>query len=191
MHILQDEDISLLFKSLVVLPQDKTTSENTDTEPPQTEKTSDSAMKKETKEPQNTTSTTAEKQDTEKNSKAEEPKPAYTKVEPFAILTAPHLKASYEAADSPFLKILNALGIPEAISNLSTDNKLLENANNYKCLWCIGLDIQTEKKALSLNHENLLTSPDVLSLKTNEEKKAMYAPLKEFISSNMELISKK
>jgi hypothetical protein len=66
----------------------------------------------------------------------------------------------------------------------------LEKANQYTCIWCIGLDIKLEKEAKQTAHENLLCSPDLNSLKTTEEKKAMFMPLKDFISLNFDLISK-
>lgn len=184
-HILPDEDISLLFSTLVVLPQDKAKEEPTEPE------TAAATTTEDTKEAESTPAAAETPAIVDTPTLAEEPKPTYEKVEAFAILTAPKLKDSYEAANSPFIKILTALGIPQSISVLTTDSNILDNANNYKCLWCIGLDIQTEKKALGLKHPNLLTSPDVLGLTTNEEKKAMYVPLKAFIATNMELISKK
>lgn len=184
-HILPDEDISLLFSTLVVLPQDKAKEEPTEQE------TTATTAAESTKEVESTPATAETPAIVDTPILAEEPKPTYEKVEAFAILTAPKLKESYEVANSPFIKILTALGIPQSINVLTTESNILDNAENYKCLWCIGLDIQTEKKALGLKHPNLLTSPDVLSLTTNEEKKAMYTPLKAFVATNMELISKK
>lgn len=94
------------------------------------------------------------------------------------------------AADSAFRKILAALNVPNAANHLSADLSILKETDNYTCVWCIGLDIKTEKEILGLDHSNLLVSPDILSLNTTEEKKAMYMPLKAFVSANMDLIVK-
>lgn len=185
MQILLDEDIQLLFHSLVVLPQDKVEKK---AEPVLLTTAQEDAPSKNTVDAEQPTNETT--RDTTTKDIAEEPKATYSKTIPFAILVPQELKQHYLAEGSAFLKIIDALAIPQVTQHLYTDYTILQNADKYTCLWCIALDIKTEKTALSLDHKNLLTSPDILSLKTNEEKKAMYIPLKAFISSNMELISK-
>jgi hypothetical protein len=85
---------------------------------------------------------------------------------------------------------LDALNAQQLAKYLSTDQAILKNLNQYTCFWAIGLDIKIEKEALSMGHQNLLCSPDFNSLKTTEEKKAMFLPLREFLVANLELISK-
>ena len=173
-----DDDISLLFNSLVVLPQDKLTKE-TET-PAETAKS----------QPEHASESPVDSVKIPASIVVQETKAVYHTIQPFVVLTSQNLKDSYMVADSAFQKILTALQIPQAAKHLSTDLSILEKTDNYTCIWCIGLDIQTEKTILGLGHPNLLVSPDILSLNTTEEKKAMYIPLKAFVSTNMELITK-
>jgi len=194
-NLLPEEDISLLFKTLVVLPQDKP-AKNTvsklekENRPNQTPVTSEDSKPTEIAKSDSPTEETKTLEDsTTPENLVEEPKTKYNTKTPFVILLPTNLKEAYLQPESPFIKILAALKISGAQANIATDTSVLQKADNYLCIWCIGLDIQQEKTALGLSHPNLLTSPDILSLKSNEEKKAMYAPLKAFINSNMETIS--
>lgn len=119
---------------------------------------------------------------------ANEPATTYEiETHPFIIVTHTTLKEDYLKAESPFIKIITALNIPQAAKYLSTE--IRTQTNSYDCIWCIGLDIETEKTLIEMKHNNILFSPDILSLQSNEQKKAMYTPLKKFISSNSDLIS--
>jgi len=62
---------------------------------------------------------------------------------------------------------------------------------NYTCIWCVGLDPEIESKILKINHPNILLSPNILDLKTKEEKIAMYGPLKAFVTQNFSLFTSK
>jgi hypothetical protein len=53
----------------------------------------------------------------------------------------------------------------------------------------LGLPHEMEAKILKIKHPNLLLSPNILDLKTKEEKMAMYNPLKEFVSKNIDLFT--
>jgi hypothetical protein len=53
----------------------------------------------------------------------------------------------------------------------------------------VGLSHDMETKILKIKHPNLLLSPNILDLKTKEEKMAMYNPLKEFVTQNINLFS--
>ncbi len=86
---------------------------------------------------------------------------------------------------SSFLKILDALNINSAKKLLDTEITI-NDLINYSCVWCIGLPPEEESKILKIDHPNILLSPDILNLKTKEEKMAMYNPLKEFIAKNKE-----
>ncbi len=185
-------EINLLFKSLVVLPEDRATPAPAINTEVTTEKKVNFLKSEETKVETPTASkpsvieTPAPK---ENSSAAEDPEAVYVQ-HPIVILTTPELKKAYLNPGSNFLKTLDALSIQQLSKHLNTDRSILKNANHYTCIWSIGLDIQTEKKILSAGHENLLCSPDFNSLKTTEEKKAMFLPLREFLGANSELISK-
>jgi hypothetical protein len=183
-------EVSLLFKSLVLLPEDKAitlTSYPTETE---SDPVLDRSTISHSETPALPESETTEKINAEEaTSLAEEPKVSYIHV-PITILTTPELKKAYLENGSNFLKTIDALKVPQLSKHLNTDYTLLEKAKQYNCIWCIGLDLKIEKEARSISHPNLLCSPDLNSLKTTEEKKAMFMPLKEFISLNFDLISK-
>ena len=163
-------DISLLFKSLVILPTDKIETQKFPT----------------TSAPEKPIETKAESSLT---NSASDPDTKYViKKNPFAILIKGDLKEPYLETGSSFFKITSALNIPQASKHLQAfENKI--DIHNYECVWCIGLNLAEEKSIRSMAHDNLIISPDILTLKTSEEKKQMYSPLKNFISSNMELLS--
>lgn len=187
MNLLPDEDISLLFNSLVVLPKDRLSVE---TETTSTTTHLGAAEPKKREQPNDSIQSQEDSDEVLSDIVAQESKAEYNAVQPFVIVTSQNLKDSYMAADSAFRKILAALNVPNAANHLSADLSILKETDNYTCVWCIGLDIKTEKEILGLDHSNLLVSPDILSLNTTEEKKAMYMPLKAFVSANMDLIVK-
>jgi hypothetical protein len=183
-------EISLLFKSLVLLPEDKAVALTSNTAETKAVQVLDKIKTTKSETPVIPTPITTEKVETSKaNNIVEEPKASYIKI-PIIILTTPALKEAYLTAGSNFLKTIDALKAPQLSNHLNTDYTLLEKANQYTCIWCIGLDIKFEKEAKQTAHENLLCSPDLNSLNTTEEKKAMFVPLKDFISLNFDLISK-
>jgi hypothetical protein len=163
-------DVGLLFKSVVILPQDST------------EKTPKILVEKELGEPQSYK---------EKKSINEISEPQKTLSKPYqlcAIFTTKELKKNYTANGSSFQKILEALKISSAKKHLITDINL-DELKEYKCVWCVGLSHDMETKILKIKHPNLLLSPNILDLKTKEEKMAMYNPLKEFVTQNINLFS--
>lgn len=171
---IKELDIPLLYQNLVVLPQDKAmlTPENTKREEEITP----------AKQPEKETLPT----------EASEPKGTYTPKQaiPFIILIPEHLKADYMAETSAFYKILAALNISTASKYVSSNLELLNETDTYSCIWCVGLDLANEKKAMQSGHKNILLSPDIHNLTTKEEKKAMYTPLKQFVQDNLEHINK-
>ena len=162
-------DIDLLFKSIVILPQDS--SKKVDAT-----KAGKKPKKYETQSIEN---------------KVEEPevKPS-NPVKTIAIITNSELKENYLTQGSSFLKILEALEISSAKNKLITDVHL-DDLINYTCIWCVGLDPEIESKILKINHPNILLSPNILDLKTKEEKIAMYGPLKAFVTQNFSLFTSK
>jgi len=157
MDSLDQIDVELLFKSIVVLPQDSSR---------KTAPTDHEAKQKKPKE--------------------YEPEITITKPSKITvILTTPKLKEDYMVDGSSFLKILDALNINSAKKLLDTEITI-NDLINYTCVWCVGLPPEEESKILKIDHPNILLSPDILNLKTKEEKMAMYNPLKEFIAKNKE-----
>ena len=167
MDSLDQTDIELLFESIVVLPQDSSK---------KTAPTDHEIKQKKLKEYEAKITIT----------KVDEPQATTKKPSKITvILTTPKLKEDYMADGSSFLKILNALKISSAKKLLDTEITI-DDLINYSCVWCIGLPPEVESKILKTNHPNILLSPDILNLKTKEEKMAMYNPLKEFIVKNKE-----
>ncbi|MCH1472769.1 MAG: hypothetical protein L7V85_02545 [Bacteroidia bacterium] len=160
-------DVELLFKSIVVLPQDSSK---------KTALTDHEIKQKKPKEYEAKTTIT----------KADEPQTTTKKPSKITvILTTPKLKEDYMVDGSSFLKILDALKINSAKKLLDTEITI-DDLINYTCVWCVGLPPEVESKILKIDHPNILLSPDILNLKTKEEKMAMYNPLKEFIAKNKE-----
>lgn len=162
------DEITLLYKSIVVLPQDK------NVETPITSESTPS-----TPEPALVV------KDESNTSMVEEDKAEYEKIRhPFVIFTKSYLKLQYQEDNSSFKKIISALDIRKASKYINAVPNAYKNVLDFDCVWCIGLDIAIEKELRSSNHSNIHFSPDILSLNNNEEKKAMFLPLKEFITSN-------
>jgi len=180
----QIEDISLLFSSLVILPQDKEV---------MVEEKSEAAQPQASQTPAEEKEPTIEIKTKETLAKdayvLEEPVSVYKKeTHPFAIFLPAALKETYLADQSKFLKILDALAVPQLKRYVQTDISV-EKASSFDCVWCIGLDIKSEKDLRALNHKNILFSPDIEKLISVEEKKDMYAPLKIFVNSNEQQFS--
>ena len=170
MESFDQEDIGLLFKSVVILPQDSSKKEQksgVEKKIDEAESYNDKSSKSEVSEPLKTLSTPNQS---------------------CVILTTLELKENFMSNGSSFQKIIEALGISPAKKYLTTDLSL-EKLKDYKCVWCLGLPHDMEAKILKIKHPNLLLSPSILDLKTKEEKMAMYSPLKEFVSKNITLFS--
>ena len=170
MDSLDHIDIELLFKSVVILPQDSSKKEQkagVEKELNEPRSYNDKSSTSEVSEPQNTLSTPTQS---------------------CAILTTKELIDNFTAEGSSFQKILEALSISPAKKHLTT-NVNLDKLKEYKCVWCLGLPHEMEAKILKIKHPNLLLSPNILDLKTKEEKMAMYTPLKEFVSKNIDLFT--
>ena len=194
---LNDIDIHLLYKSLVVLPQDKY-----DDIPP-VEETS----KVKSAEPDSLSQKLAGKEietqksiskieetNTQENtliSLAQESNGRY-KVEsqPFVLFTSEINKNKFLAEGSNFTKAIGALKIAQLAKHITSDHTVLETLVSYECIWCMGIDLNTEKQILALKHKNILISPDIENLATVEEKKQMFSALKEFANLNMDLFTK-
>ncbi|HCD68455.1 MAG TPA: hypothetical protein DEQ56_08260 [Bacteroidetes bacterium] len=168
---LELSDIALLYKTVVVLPQDKTTKAVIET----------------------TTTVNADVPQLVKAERADhivEPETPKKVEHPFVIVTSSILKDKYLQPDSSFTKIIQALQIPQVAEYVIQEDAFTANQDLYRCIWAIGISPATSEHLHNLGHQNLLISPDVLSLISTEEKTAMYAPLKQFIASNQKEISK-
>ena len=192
-------DIPLLYKSLVVLPQDKQDLTSITKEISIDKSTEQEVLPENTAEQKIETQeniSPVKKQDTQTPavipvSIAQEPKGSYeTKLHPFALFTSETNKSKYIAEGSNFGKAAGALNITQLAKYITTDTAVLETLTSYECIWCMGIDLSTEKKILGLKHKNILISPDIESLTTVEEKKSMFSALKEFANFNMALFSK-
>ncbi len=158
-------DTDLLFKQLVILPNDRvdTKAEETDRIP--------AIVKAET---------------------IEIPSPNKTienKKTPFAIFTPASLAPTLLALDSNFNKIIISQKIPHIGTSIVSNFILDESIHSYECIWTIGLSPKEEQTLLQLKHKNILLSPNVETLVSKEEKLAMFTPLMEFIKTNLKLIS--
>jgi hypothetical protein len=183
-------DVALLFKSLVVLPQDRLEKKAENRAKSNSSPSTDVALPKTP--PQKQTNGEPEAvlpKEQEPSTVAQEIKGEYDKISPFVILTSPQLKEAYLTQDSAFQKIIQALDITQCINYMSTNISILDTPAKYACVWCIGLDKAAEEKAKNAKHPNLIVSPDIMSLSNNEDKKQMYLPLKAFITSNIDTIS--
>ena len=168
---LELSDIALLYKTVVVLPQDKITKTVIET----------------------TTAVIAEVSPAleEESATLIVDPAAPRKVEhPFVIVTNSILKEKYLVPESSFTKIIQALHIPQVAEYIVQEDAFIANQDAYRCIWAIGINPETVEYLHKLGHQNLLISPDVLSLTSTEEKTAMYPPLKQFIASNQKELSK-
>ena len=175
---MNSDDIALLFDKLVILPSDRNDEidvKNTDS------KLGESTP---TAEP---TSTPTPVESPAKTVVSEPVKPIVS--HPFVIVTNTSLKEILSQDSSNFKKIINSLKIGNAAKYLQPINSLDLQAADYDCIWCIGLGPEEEATVKSLKHSNVLFSPNMETLATKEEKLAMFNPLKDFVSSNMGLLS--
>ncbi|MDC0579788.1 hypothetical protein OAP11_03395 [Bacteroidia bacterium] len=164
MDSLDPIDIELLFKTLVVLPQET---------PKKVKELKEESLNVY---PKISSSVVNPK----------EPKSTYNHSIPFVLITSPELKALYVQKESSFIKILEALSVPHIINSMITDPSIIKEVSTYSCVWCIGLSPELEDEIRKTNHPNLLISPDIITLSTKEEKIAMYTPLKKFIANNQD-----
>lgn len=176
---LELSDIALLYKTVVVLPQDKMT--KAVIEAPTTADAETPAL---------TEIETPEITEAETTNVIFEPATQRKTEHPFVIITSAMLKEKYLDPDSSFTKIVQALNIPNVAKYMVHEESFISNQDLYRCIWAIGISPSTSEHLHNLGHQNLLISPDVLSLTNTEEKTAMYAPLKQFIASNQKEISK-
>jgi hypothetical protein len=192
-------DIHLLYKSLVVLPQDKKefipkTEETSIDKPTEQDAVSEKPVEKKI-ESQESISPVEEK-DTPaaavaSESIAEEAKATYRlESNPFLLFTSEANKSKYLVEGSNFAKAIGALKITQLTKYITSDPTVLESLSSYECIWCIGIDLNSEKKILAQKHQNILISPDIESLATVDEKKRMFSALKTFVTPNMDLFSK-
>lgn len=180
---LELSDIALLYKNVVILPQDRVANANAT----RTNSTKEQAITESKK--------TSDDKATESIEASKPLEPALKKpndliIHPFAIITSAALKDQYLEANSSFHKIIQALNIPQVTKHIQLEENVISSNCNYTCIWAIGASTHIEQYLKSLKHENLLISPDLLNLTTNEQKKAMYIPLKNFIDRNVVLLSK-
>jgi len=190
-------DIHLLYKSLVVLPQDKQdeispVEETSKAKSDEPDALTQKLVGKEIETPKRISKIEeTNTQETTPTSIAQEPKGTY-KVEsqPFVLFTSETNKSKYLAEDSNFSKAINALKITQLAKYITSDSSVLKTLSSYDCIWCMGIDLSTEKKILALQHNNILISPDIESLATVNEKKRMFSALKEFIIPNIGLFAK-
>lgn len=190
-------DIHLLYKSLVVLPQDKQeeispVEETSKAKSDEPDALSQKLVEKEIETPESTSQ--IEETNTLETTPiniAQESKGTY-KVEsqPFVLFTSETNKSKYLAEGSNFSKAINALKITQLAKYITSDSSVLKTLSSYDCIWCMGIDLSTEKKILALQHNNILISPDIESLATVDEKKRMFSALKEFIIPNIGLFAK-
>jgi hypothetical protein len=190
---LDDTDIHLLYKSLVVLPQDKhdetpTVEETSKAKSAESDSLSQKLVGKEIETP---VSTSQVEETNTPISIAQEPNGTY-KVEsqPFVLFTSEVNKNKYLAEGSNFTKAIGALKIAQLAKYITSDHAVLDTLVSYECIWCMGIDLNTEKQILALKHKNILISPDIENLATVEEKKRMFSALKEFAILNMGLFTK-
>lgn len=158
-------DTDLLFKQLVILPSDRvdTKAEETEIIP--------AIVKADTIEITNTSETVENKK------------------RPFALFTPASLASTLLALDSNFNKIIISQKIPTIGNSIVSDFNLDESVHSYECIWTIGLSPKEEQTLLQLKHKNILLSPNVETLVSKEEKRAMFTPLMAFIKTNLKLIS--
>lgn len=169
LYLFDETYIGLLFKSLVILPQDSLKKID-----------SPKVVKKSIK---------YKTPFIGRNSEESELKPIIP-IKPLAIIINSEFKENYLDEGSSFLKILEALKISSIKNNLITVVDL-DDLINYACIWCVGLAPEVESKILKINHPNILLSPNILKLNTKEEKISMYGSLKTFVSQNYSLFTSK
>ena len=171
MNLLDTDDISILFKNLVLLPEDKHDLQNNIGKANVRSYESSSELSEKT------------------TALTNESKPVY-KAEPIKILIPKNLHDAYLKDGSAFMKILTSMKLKKLVNHITHEVPDKENLLKNDCVWAIGWDISTEKKIISSDHPNLLVSQEILKLSIKEDKLAMFLPLKEFINKNTETISK-
>ncbi len=120
-----------------------------------------------------------------------EPAPVLVlKNKPFALFTTNELKAELLSQNSNFNKIVAALNISNVSNHLITDIEDINSLSQYKCVWCIGLPPKKQQDVNTLEHSNILHSPNPEILINKEEKTNMYNPLKQFIDTNSGVFSR-
>lgn len=192
-------DIHLLYKSLVILPQDKQDIASL-VEDVSTAKSAEPNVLSEKPAEKKTETRESISPIEEKDalpaaaapvSIAEEAKAIYkTESHTFALFTSEANKSKYLAEGSNFAKAIGALKLTQLTKYITSDPTFIETLSSYECIWCMGIDLNSEKKILAQKHQNILISPDIESLATVDEKKRMFSALKAFVTPNMDLFSK-
>ena len=118
----------------------------------------------------------------------EQPKDKIHEVKPFALLLDVESSSAHLAPNSSLTKILKKHDLLKLLDYTVLTSQTI-NPTHYKCLWCIGLDANTEADIKVTQHKNVLFSPNIESLTTKDEKLQMYAPFQEFVHRNKELFS--
>lgn len=167
---LDSDDISMLFKNIVVLPSYKS-------QPRESEEKSKITQDLESFENQ------------QSQSIAKETKADYN-IDTLVILLPKDLHITYKKGDSAFMRIITSLGLKKIAKYITHEIPKKEIFLQKNCVWAIGWDISTEKKLINFGHVNLLVSPEISKLSSKEEKLAMFLPLKKFVSDNIEHFSK-
>ncbi len=169
------DDISLLYKRLVILPQDRQEAQvqvdkpATEPEPVQAEDPGEQFN-----EPQ----------------KEQKIEPNIVEKHPFIIIASDNIKDELKQANSNFSKTIGALSYPNCSKYIIGENDVPNSIDQYDCIWTIGLSPTKEQELLSQKHSNILFSPNMEALKSKEEKMAMWTSLKKFASLNSGILSK-
>lgn len=99
------------------------------------------------------------------------------------ILTNLKVKAEIEAPNSNFNKIISALKITNT-GIFCIEDTAVSALSQCSHIWCVGLSEAEQMPLLALPPQiRLLQSPNMERLSNNEEKRAMFEPLKQFVSS--------
>lgn len=163
-------DTDLLFKQLVILPENKEKEKvATKLEP--------TKQDKDVKKLETTTTKISE---------------ATTDLRPtikFAVFINEQARLQLLAPTSNFRKILQSKQLENLIKFVQTNFELSSDLLYTECIWTIGLTPQQEQAILDIKHPNILLSPNVETLVSKEEKLAMFEPFSQFVSSNFRLLS--
>ena len=154
MDILESKDVELLFKKLVIVPQD---------------------LETENKEASEAKSATKAKPD--KIAKH----PTLAKG-PNAILVNAEVSVALLRNDSNFSKITNSLGISWLKDHLVKEEELqhLDQLRGIGHLWCIAISDSTKELLEDGQIADVIFTDNPEILKSVEDKKALFAPVKAF-----------
>jgi len=163
---LNQSEIGLLFKKLVLIPEEQ---KPTDAE---------------TNIPKTKADEPIVKYDKPESESTEAVKP---KTHPFVLVTSCNLSQTLKSENSNLYKILTRHNLTQVLKYISDIDSLQSNVE-YQCIWSIGLTKDEEHKLVSFS-KTRLNSPNTETLTSKEEKIAMYNPFRRFIESNNETFS--